>query len=198
MTELESFWRTRTDQQLADAIAHVEDYTTDGQLVIRAEQTRRGMPLSSLPQERDEEAGEQVHGTVCCSDSDDDQVISAILNVTEGGQKWHHLLLALAGTAATLIMWYLHLTHAAWFANAFPHGFELELPATILLVPPFVTVLGWGNVAFSNSASQSQLRGPMSGYLYLQQSGRKWKIMVCAIIAAILNCGLMRFTAGGS
>ena len=43
MTELETVWRSKTDAQLADAAAQIQDYGSEAQLVIRAELGRRGL-----------------------------------------------------------------------------------------------------------------------------------------------------------
>ena len=37
MTDVEQIWRTKTDDQLAEAVAQTSEYTEDGQRVIRAE-----------------------------------------------------------------------------------------------------------------------------------------------------------------
>ena len=43
MSDAESVWRRKTDDELAAAAQHLEDYTEDGRRVVRAELERRGL-----------------------------------------------------------------------------------------------------------------------------------------------------------
>ena len=47
MNEAENIWLSKTDVQLSEAAAHLTDYTVDGENIIRAELTRRGLPAPS-------------------------------------------------------------------------------------------------------------------------------------------------------
>jgi hypothetical protein len=64
----------------------------------------------------------------------------------------------------------------------------------LALAPPFIMTFGICNILFFKPATPSQDSGPMSGYLYQQESEKKWKIMVVSGIAAAANYLFMLLT----
>ena len=44
MSDLETVWRSRTDDRVIDAMASLSEFNPDAQAVIRAEHARRGLP----------------------------------------------------------------------------------------------------------------------------------------------------------
>lgn len=126
-------------------------------------------------------------------------MVSEVFQLLERStQRRHHLFVALAGAVATLLMWWLNLTHPAMSANAFLRGGVSKGWLVIVLAPPFLMVFGLANVVFFKAPTDSKISEPMSGYLRAQASETKWKIVVGSGIASVVNFFLMLFTAGAS
>ena len=85
--------------------------------------------------------------------------------------------------------------HPAIFVNAFLKGGVSEMLLLVVLAPPFIMVLGFCNVVFSRRAARLRASGPMSSFAYLQESEKKWKIMLASGIGAATNFLLMFITA---
>ena len=74
MTEIEQVWRRKSDEEVLDAMAHIEEYRSPAQSAIRAEHLRRGLPPPRLeepeedserPATDEDELAEDVDPLLC-------------------------------------------------------------------------------------------------------------------------------------
>src|SRR5262245_55040610 len=102
-------------------------------------------------------------------------MVSEVFQLLERStRRRHQLFVALSGAVATLLMWWVHLTHPALFANEFLIGGVSKASFVIVLAPPFVMVFGLANAVFSKAPTDSGISAPMSGYFHVQASETKW------------------------
>jgi hypothetical protein len=107
----------------------------------------------------------------------------------------HQLFVALSGAVATLLMWWLHLTHPAIFVNAFLRGGVGKAYLVMVLAPPFVMVFGLANVVFFKAPTDSGMSARCPAifmYRRLRENGRSWWDRYCQC----RDFFLMLFTAG--
>src|SRR4030095_15914394 len=114
-----------------------------------------------------------------------DTIISDIAHILDSNAKRkQHLLVASAGAGGTFLLWGAPLTHSDIFDHAVLRVRVSAMWLVLALAPPFIMTFGICNILFFKPATPSQDSGPMSGYLYQQESEKKWKIMVVSGIAA--------------
>jgi hypothetical protein len=63
MTDAELIWRSKSDEELAEAAAALGDYTEEGEQLIRAECRRRGLAEPPPPIGRCARCGRAIHAT---------------------------------------------------------------------------------------------------------------------------------------
>ena len=76
MAELDSLWREKSDEEIAEAMENIADYTAKAQSVIRAEFTRRGITLPAV----EEDEGDSTEGVDAPANDDpnEDDVLEAV------------------------------------------------------------------------------------------------------------------------
>ena len=115
-----------------------------------------------------------------------DLILSSFEALEGNNQRKLQLVVAVVGTLATIGMWYAHLSDPSRFNSL------SSTQRVLVLVPPFITVFGIGHFVFPNvSAPADDPSGPMSGYLSLDKSDRKWRIVVGAGFISAINFLLM-------
>ncbi len=124
-------------------------------------------------------------------------IVSDVLHALESNAHGKsQFLVACVGAVATLVLWWVHLSHPPVFGDAFLRGRISPMWLLIALAPPFIMTFGLANMLLLKPPSDTPTTGPMSGYLYQQESDKKWKIAVTSGIASAANLLLMFVTAG--
>jgi hypothetical protein len=97
---------------------------------------------------------------------------------------------AIAGFLVTAGMWLVHLRYPSLIL-------ELGLLARgIVVAPPLVSVMSIGYLVFPEITEERDVEtGPMSGYMRMVKSDRRWKITVTATATGAANLMLMLFTS---
>ena len=96
------------------------------------------------------------------------------------------------GTLVTVGVWWLHLT-GSWFDEIYYRNHILYV--IIVSLPPFVSSFCAGQLLFPKLNERPEDRsGPLSGYMELEKGARRWKIVMIALLIAIINGALSRFT----
>jgi hypothetical protein len=120
---------------------------------------------------------------------------SDVVHALESNKRTrNHFLVACAGAVGTFVLWWVHLSRSALFDDALLHGRVNPMWLAIFLAPPYMMTFGLASM-LSKPPSDGQATGPMSGYLYQQESGKQWKVRVGSCIAAAANLLLMFVTA---
>lgn len=120
---------------------------------------------------------------------------SDVVHALESNRRTrNHVLFACTGAVGTFVLWWIHLSHPSIFDDAFRHGRVSPMWLAVFMAPPFMMTFGLSSM-LSKPPSDGQATGPMSGYLYQQQSNEQWKIRVGSCIAAVANFLLMFVTA---
>ena len=124
-------------------------------------------------------------------------VLSSSFEALEANKRREFLLAAsLVGSLGTIAIWIYHLRHP-WLFDKMLH---LEIAKILLMVigfaPPFAAAHCIGRLLFFRiNVSNEHASGPMSGYIYRDEEGKKWRLAVVAAMIGVVNFLLMMITS---
>lgn len=120
-------------------------------------------------------------------------VASRSLEAIETADRSTRTLGVIAGILTTLSIWWVDLKTPSLLFNH--HEPLQELVYVLLRAPPFVAVVSLGYVLFPSLEKITGTgSGPISGYLQIEKSEKRWKIIVAAGAVSVANLLCMMFS----